>query len=515
MDQSERLGDMVAAARSAAFEQRADMWTALPAIIEKYDEKKIITSAQPTIKGRWRDPQGKWHWVQLPLCLDCPVQFPSGGGYTLTFPITKGDEGILIFSSRCIDKWWKDGGVQQQAVLRMHDLSDGMFIPGIRSQARKLDPVPSTNSVVLRSDDNKRLISITSDSILQQVEDAVIKFTKDELEITVPKVTVNVTKKFQSVGKTYLGLTKKDKDIDSLVTTNAGDAGQTWADIEKASSSGAGGIVDSGGNDPGDTTTTLSAKSNSLASSTSSLGGGLGGLASGLSSVAGGIGGLSGLAGNLSGLSGNLNGMLGGLNGLSTAFNNLGGALSSLGGLGGVLNGLNGGLGSITAGLGNLATGLAGLNAGGLNGLISGMGGMLGGIGGLSGGLTGILSSVTGLTGGLNSMVPSLLGMSNIATIVGNLSAISVNLNTLNIPGLIGSLGAMATTLAGVGGVSPTLASMSTIVVGLNNSQLGDIPPNLNATLTSLDALLSQLPGVAWAASATMSSTSTLNGKFS
>ena len=171
MDQSERLGDMVAAARSAAFEQRADMWTALPAIVEKYDEKKIITSAQPTIKGRWRDPQGKWHWVQLPLCLDCPVQFQSGGGYTQTFPIAKGDEGILIFSSRCIDKWWKDGGVQQQAVLRMHDLSDGMFIPGIRSQARKLDPPPATDRVVLRSDDGKRYVEIAGNYIRARLED--------------------------------------------------------------------------------------------------------------------------------------------------------------------------------------------------------------------------------------------------------------------------------------------------------------------------------------------------------
>src|SRR5260363_73502 len=49
--------------------------------------------------------------VELPLLGDVPVFFPRGGGCTLTFPVQKGDECVVVFASRCIDGWWQSGGV--------------------------------------------------------------------------------------------------------------------------------------------------------------------------------------------------------------------------------------------------------------------------------------------------------------------------------------------------------------------------------------------------------------------
>lgn len=79
--------------------------------------------------------------------------FPGGGGFELTFPLAAGDEGIVVFASRCIDAWWQQSGVQPQAELRMHDLSDGMFIPGMFSQPRLPSPAPSTSVPTLRNSD--------------------------------------------------------------------------------------------------------------------------------------------------------------------------------------------------------------------------------------------------------------------------------------------------------------------------------------------------------------------------
>lgn len=129
------------------------MWTALPAIVQSYSAAKRTVSLQPAIQAQLQSSDGTWTNTSLPVLTDCPVVFPGGGGFELTFPIAAGDEGIVIFASRCLDAWWQNGGVQPQAELRMHDLSDGMFLPGMFSQARLPSPVPSVSVPTLRNSD--------------------------------------------------------------------------------------------------------------------------------------------------------------------------------------------------------------------------------------------------------------------------------------------------------------------------------------------------------------------------
>lgn len=116
-----------------------------------YDASKRTVSLKPAIQAQQQSITGVWTNVALPVLVDCPIVFPGGGGFEFTFPIAAGDEGIVIFASRCIDAWWQQGGVQPQAELRMHDLSDGMFLPGMFSQARLPSPAPSTSVPQLRN----------------------------------------------------------------------------------------------------------------------------------------------------------------------------------------------------------------------------------------------------------------------------------------------------------------------------------------------------------------------------
>lgn len=140
---------------------QAGIWTALPGILDSFDTAKMTCVVQPTIMGVWRNPDGSTKRVTLPQCLDVPIFFPSGGGYTLTFPVKKDDEGLLVFSSRCIDAWWQNGKVQPAPELRMHDLSDGFFFPGFRSVPRVLSNI-STTSVQLRADDASSYVDIAA-----------------------------------------------------------------------------------------------------------------------------------------------------------------------------------------------------------------------------------------------------------------------------------------------------------------------------------------------------------------
>lgn len=159
MDRRERTNDPEVALREAFDGMRAGLWTSLPGTIESFDAEAMTCTVQPALKMLVRGLDGTITSVALPLLVDCPVHFPSGGNCTLTFPVTRGDECLVVFASRCIDSWWQSGGIQEQAELRMHDLSDGFAFVGFRSKPRALAGV-STISTQLRSDDGATYIDL-------------------------------------------------------------------------------------------------------------------------------------------------------------------------------------------------------------------------------------------------------------------------------------------------------------------------------------------------------------------
>lgn len=170
MDRRERLGDLETSLLAVMAGNQATIWTALPGTIQAYDPAKMTVSVKPAIQARVRKEDGTFTWAEIPLLVDCPVIFPNGGGFTLSFPVVVGDECLVIFSSRCIDSWWQLGassGPQVQAELRMHDLSDGFALMGPRSQPRVLSPAASTDGIELRSDDRTSYIKLDDAGNLQ------------------------------------------------------------------------------------------------------------------------------------------------------------------------------------------------------------------------------------------------------------------------------------------------------------------------------------------------------------
>jgi hypothetical protein len=163
MLQLERINDNQEALRQVLDGHQANVWTALPGIIESFDADTVTCVIQPAIKAEVRASDGSTQWVALPLLLDCPVVFPRGGGCTLTFPVAQGDECLVVFASRCIDAWYTAGGVQVQSEFRMHDLSDGFALPGPFSQATKISGI-STSAVQLRSNDGEAYVQLNPTS---------------------------------------------------------------------------------------------------------------------------------------------------------------------------------------------------------------------------------------------------------------------------------------------------------------------------------------------------------------
>lgn len=158
-DRRESVNDIDTSLREAFTGHQAALWTALPAFIVSFDPTKMTCEVQPTLQATLIDFNGNSKKVTMPKLVDCPVVFPSGGGFTLTFPLAAGDECLMIFASRCIDAWWQSGGVQVQAEFRMHDLSDGFVIPGPHSLPN-VTPNVSTTNVQLRNKAGNSFVSI-------------------------------------------------------------------------------------------------------------------------------------------------------------------------------------------------------------------------------------------------------------------------------------------------------------------------------------------------------------------
>lgn len=168
-DRRERLeDDLNEAVLAALAANQAGLWTALPGIVKQVDLSKHTVQVEPTIQIKLRNPDGSFVWATIPVLPDVPLVFPSGGGFSLTFPIAIGDEVLVIFASRCIDTWWQSGATGTQAEFRMHDLSDGFAIPGPRSRPKALSPAPSSTAVELRNDAHTAYVKIDGVNITAQ-----------------------------------------------------------------------------------------------------------------------------------------------------------------------------------------------------------------------------------------------------------------------------------------------------------------------------------------------------------
>ncbi len=183
MDRRERLDDPEESLRLAMESNAAQIWTALPGIVIAANLSAQTVSVQPSIQGVQSSPDGSSQSVNLPLLVDVPIVWPRAGGFALTFPVTAGDEVLVVFSSRCIDSWWQSGGIGAPAEARMHDLSDGFAILAPTSQPKKLAGVSSSN-VQLRDESGSTFVEITPAGAVRVIATSQVDIEAPEIIIT-------------------------------------------------------------------------------------------------------------------------------------------------------------------------------------------------------------------------------------------------------------------------------------------------------------------------------------------
>jgi len=111
--------------------------------------------------------------VDRPLLHDVPVQFPFGGGFSITMPVKTGDDCLVLFAQRGMDHWLYDGSMEAGKLgtrpspqhMRMHNYSDALCIVGFNPEPKAIQGFDADN-IVIRNADNTTKITIAESSVV-------------------------------------------------------------------------------------------------------------------------------------------------------------------------------------------------------------------------------------------------------------------------------------------------------------------------------------------------------------
>ena len=147
-----------------------NLHTSMTGIIVSFDSVTQFASVQPAIKRVFKSDEADGTTIltptDLPILINVPVQFPRGGGFSMTFPVAAGDECLLMFAERSIDKWHTDGRVSEPGARRFHDLSDATCIVGLSSRPNAIPNFDSAN-VEIKKDDASVSVKLLADGTIE------------------------------------------------------------------------------------------------------------------------------------------------------------------------------------------------------------------------------------------------------------------------------------------------------------------------------------------------------------
>ncbi len=142
-----------------------ELHTALPGRVESYDASKQTCDVLPMLKKQTPNGQGGYTTEDLPVLPNVPVAFPrGGGGFFMSFPLSKGDFVMLVFHERAIGAWRKKGEATAPGDLRMHSLAGAVAYPGLYPNDDALDDA-SDSLMVLGKDGADGQIAIAASEI--------------------------------------------------------------------------------------------------------------------------------------------------------------------------------------------------------------------------------------------------------------------------------------------------------------------------------------------------------------
>lgn len=183
-----------------------DVRVATPAfLVSDMSAQQQTVEVQIALQERVRPPQGAAQWWDVPPVFNVPLILPRGGGFALTLPLKKGDEGLLVFCDTCFDLWWQNGqtkapkaanvaapsGSQIQLEVRRHHFWDCGFIPGMTSQPNVLSAWSATSAQLRTYDGTSGVVDVSDAGVKLTGHGATIDVTNTGVALIGPQVTVS------------------------------------------------------------------------------------------------------------------------------------------------------------------------------------------------------------------------------------------------------------------------------------------------------------------------------------
>lgn len=135
--------------------------------------------------------------VNYPVLVDCPAIVLSGGNSSLTLPITKGDECLILFNDRDIDNWFSGAAPTGVATGRLHSFADGIALVGLHSTNKFLTNYDMDRAVLRKGNamvgvgKNNELVKIANEvTTLKTVINGLIDVIKAAVTIGGPTTQV-------------------------------------------------------------------------------------------------------------------------------------------------------------------------------------------------------------------------------------------------------------------------------------------------------------------------------------
>ena len=160
LKQPQRNPSLPEAIKYAIMSNLAGVNTGIVGSVTKYDKDKDLAEIQIEVSQLMENGEQ----LVIPPLFNVPIlrERTNGGKSYLSLPIKKGDKGWVMFSQRTIDNWLVDGKQQDMNNLRMFDMSDAIFSPGIYPSSKTLSE--NNEDVVLRHEDTH--ITLKKDGLL-------------------------------------------------------------------------------------------------------------------------------------------------------------------------------------------------------------------------------------------------------------------------------------------------------------------------------------------------------------
>lgn len=118
----------------------AKIRTTIPAKVQSFDKDTQTATVRPAVQSYYfdvdEDEPAAYHPEPI---ANCPVWYPAGDGFSIRWPLTNGDDVLILVAERSIDEWAATGN--SDAIprdLRRFDLSDAIVLPGLRPPSNAL-----------------------------------------------------------------------------------------------------------------------------------------------------------------------------------------------------------------------------------------------------------------------------------------------------------------------------------------------------------------------------------------